>query len=76
VLATLRHLAIRWGRVTPNGVRIPFRLTHEVLGEIIGAQRPSVTSGLAQLEQRGLLRRAADRTFVLMGDLGDSKPES
>jgi CRP/FNR family transcriptional regulator, cyclic AMP receptor protein len=68
LLATLWHLASTWGRVTSEGVTIPYRLTHEVLGEIIGAQRPSVTMALARLHQRGLLKRTPDRNYMLIGD--------
>jgi CRP/FNR family cyclic AMP-dependent transcriptional regulator len=68
LLATLWHLASSWGRVTSDGVTIPYRLTHEVLGEIIGAQRPSVTMALARLRQRGTLKRAPNRNYVLTGD--------
>jgi CRP/FNR family transcriptional regulator, cyclic AMP receptor protein len=68
LLATLWHLAVSWGRVTSAGVRIPFRLTHEVLGEIIGAQRPSVTLALGRLAAAGKLQRDPDGAIVLIGD--------
>jgi hypothetical protein len=68
LLATLWHIASSWGRVTPHGVTIPFRLTHEVLGEILGAQRPSVTQAMGQLQQRNEVVRAADGRYVLTGD--------
>lgn len=46
------HLAQRWGRVTPDGVVVPLRLTHEALGRLVGAQRPTVTTALGQLAER------------------------
>ena len=68
LLATLWHIASSWGRVTPDGVEIPFRLTHEVLGEIVGAQRPSVTQAMGQLHQRGEMVRKADGRYMLTGE--------
>jgi CRP/FNR family cyclic AMP-dependent transcriptional regulator len=68
VLATLWHLASCWGRVTPRGVSIPFRLTHEVLGEIVGAHRPSVTVALQTLQANGLVERTRAGGFLLVGD--------
>src|SRR5205807_7363295 len=68
VLATLWHIASSWGRVTPDGVCIPFRLTHEVLGEIVGAHRPSITVAMQTLQSRGQLRRSASGSYVLIGD--------
>jgi hypothetical protein len=73
VLATLWHLASNWGRVTPQGVILPFRLTHEVLGEIVGSQRPSVTTALRSLQRQGRVRRGERGGYVLLGqpDQGD-----
>lgn len=68
LLATLWHLAGSWGRVTADGVTMPFRLTHEVLGEIIGAQRPSVTQAMGQLQQRGEVTRMDDGRYRLTGE--------
>ncbi|HET9103260.1 MAG TPA: Crp/Fnr family transcriptional regulator [Solirubrobacteraceae bacterium] len=68
LLATLWHLASSWGRVTSEGVSIPFRLTHEVLGEILGAQRPSVTTALGRLQESGQVRRGAHGGYVLLED--------
>lgn len=68
VLATLWHLASCWGRVTAEGVCIPFRLTHELLGEIVGAHRPSVTVAMQNLQSRGLLLRREDGRYCLVGE--------
>ena len=65
LMETLWYLAGAWGRVTPRGIRIPFRITHEVLSEILGAQRPSVTTAFGSLTEQGLVTRDADGTFVL-----------
>jgi CRP/FNR family cyclic AMP-dependent transcriptional regulator len=62
------YLADRWGKVTPEGVRVPLRLTHQTLGRLVGAQRPSVTTALKQLADAGTLTRAPDQTWLLHGD--------
>jgi CRP/FNR family cyclic AMP-dependent transcriptional regulator len=67
LLAMFWHVASRWGRVTPRGVSVPLRLTHQVLGELVGAQRPSVTLALRRLQAQGRLRRAPDGTYLLTG---------
>jgi CRP/FNR family transcriptional regulator, cyclic AMP receptor protein len=51
----LWHLAGRWGKVEPGGVRLPVPLTHHLLGQLIGAERPSVSHALARLSQSGLV---------------------
>jgi CRP/FNR family transcriptional regulator, cyclic AMP receptor protein len=68
LLAMLWHVATNWGHVTPQGVRIPFRLTHEVLGELVGAHRPSVTIGLGKLRERGDVARTEDGKLLLPGE--------
>jgi CRP-like cAMP-binding protein len=68
LLAVLWHIASLWGRMTPEGIVIPYRLTHEVLADMVGAQRPSVTTALGKLERDGRLERRSDRCFVLLGD--------
>lgn len=54
----LWHLADRWGRVTPDGVIVPLKLTHEALGRLVGAQRPTVTLALGELVASGRVTRA------------------
>ncbi len=51
----LWHLAGRWGKVEPGGVRLPVPLTHHLLGQLIGAERPSVSHALARLANSGLV---------------------
>lgn len=53
VLLKLRQLADRWGRVTPDGVRLDLRLTHEELARMVGAVRESVTLALGRLSESG-----------------------
>jgi CRP/FNR family transcriptional regulator, cyclic AMP receptor protein len=52
-------LADRWGRVTPDGVVVPVRLTHATVAELIGASRPSVSTALSPLSREGTVRRIA-----------------
>jgi CRP/FNR family transcriptional regulator, cyclic AMP receptor protein len=68
LLLVLWHLADRWGRVTPQGVRIPLRLRHQLLAELVAARRPTVTAALTRLTEEGLVERDATG-LVLVGDL-------
>ena len=51
----LWHLAGRWGRVEPGGIRLGLPLTHRLLGRLVGAERPSVSHALSRLAQAGLV---------------------
>lgn len=66
LLVLLWHLADRWGRVTPKGVSLALPLSHEMLGALIGAQRPTVTLALRQLVDRGKIERRPDRSWLLL----------
>ena len=57
LIALFWHLADRWGRVGPEGIVVPLRLTHEALGRLVGAQRPTVTLALRDLREAGALHR-------------------
>jgi CRP/FNR family cyclic AMP-dependent transcriptional regulator len=57
--------AERWGRVTPQGIRLDLPLTHGVLARLIGARRPTVSVALKTLQARGLLIRTADHRYLL-----------
>lgn len=71
LLATLWHLASMWGKVTLQGTLVPFRLTHETLAQIIGAQRPTTTTALRSLTEQGRLLRDENRYYVLLGEPPD-----
>ncbi len=66
----LWHLASRWGKVEPGGIRVPVPLTHQLLGRLIGAERPSVSHALARLAQAGLVTGHGDE-WHLHGSLED-----
>jgi CRP/FNR family cyclic AMP-dependent transcriptional regulator len=61
----LWHMADRWGRVRPDGVLVPLPVTHDVLAQLIGVQRPTVTSGLRRLVDAGRIRRLPNRNWLL-----------
>ena len=64
------HLAARWGKVEPGGVRLSLPLTHQLLGRMIGAERPSVSHALGRLTQAGLLVGHGDE-WHLRGSVQD-----
>ncbi len=65
LLIAMWHLSERWGTVGPEGRVLPSFLSHELLGWIVGARRPSVTTALGQLGQRNLVKRQDDGTWLL-----------
>jgi CRP/FNR family transcriptional regulator, cyclic AMP receptor protein len=67
LLALFCQLADRWGVMRRDGRLIPIRLTHQMLGLLIGAQRPSVTSALSKLARDGVLVRSQDG-WLVQGD--------
>lgn len=60
-------LSERWGVVTPQGVHLRLRLTHEALGRVVGARRPSVTTALGALVEAGAVERTPEG-YRLLGD--------
>jgi len=62
------ELAMRWGRVTPDGIRLPVPLTHSTLAALVGARRPSVTTALGILASQGLIERIPGG-WMLHGDI-------
>ena len=66
----LWHLASRWGRVEPGGIRLPLPLTHQLLGRLIGAERPSVSHALARLSRAGAVTGHGDE-WHLHGSIED-----
>ena len=58
LLVQFWHLAERWGRVGRDGVTVPLPLTHDLLARLVGAARPSVTTALGRLAERGEVLRS------------------
>jgi CRP/FNR family transcriptional regulator, cyclic AMP receptor protein len=67
LVSLLWHLAARWGRVTGEGVIVPLALSHRVLGQLVGARRPTVSTALAQLAREHRVQRREDGTWLLLG---------
>lgn len=61
------ELADRHGRVGLDGVHVDLPLTHEVLGHLAAARRPSVSGSLTRLASEGRIRREG-RGWVLAGE--------
>ncbi len=61
------HLAERWGKVTAEGVVMPLNLTHQMLADLVGARRPSVSAALRELVEDGKLTRVDRRGWLLRG---------
>ena len=67
LLIVLWHFADRWGTVTPEGIRLDIRLTHDVLAAVTGARRPSVTTALKRLIDRGRIQARPRSRWLLLG---------
>ena len=61
----LWQLASRFGRVEPDGVVLSLALSHELLAQLVGAQRPSVSRALKELERAGVVNRRPDSSWWL-----------
>ncbi len=66
-------LAESWGRVTPAGTTLPLKLTHDILGALIGARRPTVTLALRDLAERGAVVRQ-DQGWLLLEPPAETVP--
>lgn len=62
------HLADRFGHVSGEWVDVPVPLTHSTLAELVAARRPSVTTALSHLYERGVIQRA-ERGWRLRGEV-------
>ena len=71
LLVLLWALSERWGVVTPRGVHLRLKLTHEALGRLVGARRPSVTTAIGALTAAGAIERVDDG-YRLYGDADEA----
>ena len=62
------HLADRRGRMTADGIVIPLKLSHSAIAKLVGAQRPTVSTALGQLRDRGVLERDSNDSWLLRGE--------
>jgi hypothetical protein len=51
---------------------VPLALTHRILGQLVGARRPTVSTALGELAERGELVRRVDGSWVLRGSPPDA----
>ena len=68
VLALFWHLAERWGRMTGDGVVVPLALPHRIIAQLVGARRPTVSTAIVRLGERGALERRGNGAWVLHGE--------
>ncbi len=73
VLVLLWHLADTFGRVGRDGVILPIPLTHQLIGRLAGATRPSVSTALKALETGGAITKRLGGGFVLHGEPPDAR---
>ena len=60
----LVQLAQEYGRVGREGIRIDLRLTHDLLAEMIGSARETVTRAFDELQREGFVTRDG-RDYIL-----------
>lgn len=65
VLLTLWRLAERCGFEAGEGVVVPLPLTHQMLADLVGAQRPGVSAAISRLSSAGTLARTEGRGWLL-----------
>jgi len=65
VLFSFWHLAERCGVETESGIVVPLPLTHQLVSELVGAQRSSVSAALSRLAAAGALRRTEENGWIL-----------
>jgi CRP-like cAMP-binding protein len=63
----LWDLAERYGTVHGDGVHLDAPLTHESLAHLAAARRPSVSSALSRLTERGVVERRRSE-WILRGE--------
>ncbi len=75
LLLKRRQLAERWGRVTPDGIRLDLRLTHQELANMVGAVRESVTIALGRLAEAGEIE-VRNRTLIIRPPRDPAEPDA
>ncbi len=74
-MALFWHLAEQWGRMTADGIVVPLTLSHRLLGELVGARRPTVSAALAALAHDGRLVRRESGDWLLV-EAPEGTPET
>lgn len=69
----LAQLLLDWasehGEASPEGVRVPFHMTHEEIGRIIGASRETVSRLLSDFKRRRLIRVQSGSVYLVPEEL-------
>lgn len=65
LLATLWHLAERFGYVTPQGTVLPLPFGHDILGQLGAAKRSTATLALRSLASEDAVHRLKDGSWLL-----------
>jgi len=65
IVALFADLAERFGRMTPDGIVLDLPLTHQVIGDLVGSRRPTVTLALQTLAADGVVERLDDGRWRL-----------
>jgi CRP/FNR family transcriptional regulator, cyclic AMP receptor protein len=67
VLLCLWHLADRWGVRESSEIVVPIPLEHELIADLVSAQRSTVSRALAGIRRLGVIDRRLDGYWVLRG---------
>lgn len=67
LLLLVWELADRYGTVRREGVHVPVQMTHDVMSQLAGARRPSVSAALSRLADAGMLERT-EHGWLLHGE--------
>lgn len=66
--SSLIALANEHGIITEKGIRIDLDLTHEEIGEMVAANRTTITACLSELRRQGYLWTQGRRLFIIPPD--------
>ena len=64
VIHLLLELAEKYGQLTPEGLELNIRLSHQEMASVIGSTRETVTVVLGQLQSEGLVKIARRRISI------------
>lgn len=71
--AKLAQLLLEWasehGKTEPDGICVPFHMTHEEIGRIIGASRETVSRLLSDFKRRRLIRIKGSSVYLVPDEL-------
>ena len=74
VLFSMWHLADRCGQPDGEAMVIPLPLTHQMIADLVGAQRTSVSAAISRLASEGMLSRTEERGWMLRPEAGRLLP--